>query len=102
VAAPSKPTFEQNTIADCRRILHTARVMQMNTARTARELYALGRLEVWMRGNDHGAGMKLPSQLELFTDGARAVSVLGTEDGVSTAAHRGRSRRGLAEGAAAV
>jgi hypothetical protein len=38
------------TIADCRRILHTAQVMQLNTARPARELYALGRLEVWMRG----------------------------------------------------
>jgi hypothetical protein len=25
-------------------------VMQLNTARPARELYALGRLEVWMRG----------------------------------------------------
>jgi hypothetical protein len=38
------------TIADCRRILHTAQVMQPNTAQRARELYALGRLEVWMRG----------------------------------------------------
>ena len=50
VVAPSKPTPEPTTIADCRRILHTAQVMQLNTARPARELYALGRLEVWMRG----------------------------------------------------
>jgi hypothetical protein len=28
--------------------------MQMNTARPARELYALGRLEVWMRGMIRG------------------------------------------------
>jgi hypothetical protein len=38
------------TFADCRRILHTAQVMQLNIAGPARELYALGRLEVWMRG----------------------------------------------------
>jgi hypothetical protein len=38
------------TIANCRRILHAAQVMQLNTARPARELYALGRVEVWMRG----------------------------------------------------
>jgi hypothetical protein len=49
VAVPATPAAEQTTIADCRRILHTAQVMQMNTARPVRELYALGRLEVWMR-----------------------------------------------------
>jgi hypothetical protein len=38
------------TLEELRRILHTAQVMQMNTARPARELFALGRLEVWMRG----------------------------------------------------
>jgi hypothetical protein len=32
------------------RILHAAQVMQMNTARPARELYAPRRLGVWMRG----------------------------------------------------
>jgi hypothetical protein len=37
-------------MADCRRILHTAQVMQLNTARPAGELYAPGRLELWMRG----------------------------------------------------
>jgi hypothetical protein len=47
VAVPAKPP--PLTIADCRRILHTAQVMQLNTARPARELYAPGRLEVWMR-----------------------------------------------------
>jgi hypothetical protein len=36
------------TLEELRRILHTAQVMQ--TARPARELFALGRLEVWMRG----------------------------------------------------
>jgi hypothetical protein len=50
VVVPSRALEEQITVADCRRILHTAQVMQMNTARPARELYALGRLEVWMRG----------------------------------------------------
>jgi hypothetical protein len=37
-------------IADCRRILHAAQVMQLNTARPACELHALWRLEVWLRG----------------------------------------------------
>jgi hypothetical protein len=50
VAVPSRASEEQITIADCRRILHTAQVRRLNTARPARELYALGRLEVWMRG----------------------------------------------------
>jgi hypothetical protein len=48
--APTKPSEPSLTVEDCRRILHTAQVMQMNTARPARELFALGRLEVWMRG----------------------------------------------------
>jgi hypothetical protein len=50
VVVPATPAAEQTTVADCRRMLHTAQVMQLNTARPARELYALGRLEVWMRG----------------------------------------------------
>jgi hypothetical protein len=50
VAVPAKPLALALTTADCRRILHAAQVMQMNTARPARELFALGRLEVWMRG----------------------------------------------------
>jgi hypothetical protein len=51
VVVPAKPAATRTlTIADCRRILHTAQVMQLNIARPARELYALGRLEVWMRG----------------------------------------------------
>jgi hypothetical protein len=48
--APTKPSEPSLTVEDCRRILHTAQVMQLNTARPARELFALGRLEVWMRG----------------------------------------------------
>jgi hypothetical protein len=47
---PTKLSEPSLTVEDCRRILHTAQVMQMNTARPARELHALGRLEVWMRG----------------------------------------------------
>jgi hypothetical protein len=38
------------TIADCRRILHAAQVMQLTTPQPAHELYALGRVGVWMRG----------------------------------------------------
>jgi hypothetical protein len=48
--APTRASEPSLTVEDCRRILHTAQVMQMNTARPARELFALGRLEVWMRG----------------------------------------------------
>jgi hypothetical protein len=53
----SHPRFSPNLdgnprgldVADCRRIPHTAQLMQLNTVRPARELYALGRVEVWMR-----------------------------------------------------
>jgi hypothetical protein len=50
VAVPAKPLAPALTSADRRRILRTAQAMQLNTARPDRELYALGRLEVWMRG----------------------------------------------------
>jgi hypothetical protein len=49
VAVPVRPRPPQITIADCRRILHAAQVMQLNTARSACKLYALARLEVWLR-----------------------------------------------------
>jgi hypothetical protein len=48
--APGKPMASTLTIADCRRILHAAQVMQLTTPQPAHELYALGRVGVWMRG----------------------------------------------------
>jgi hypothetical protein len=49
MVVPATPAAERITIAECRRILHAAQVMQLDTARPAHELDALGRVEAWMR-----------------------------------------------------
>jgi hypothetical protein len=49
VAAPAKPATTQLTIADKRRILHVAQVMQMNPRYTALHRALLANLERWLR-----------------------------------------------------
>ena len=49
MAGPAKPTTTQLTIADKRRILHIAQVMQMNPRYTALHRALLANLERWLR-----------------------------------------------------
>jgi hypothetical protein len=63
VAVPAKPLAPALTIADCRRMLHTAQVFQLNAPRYRPRAPRAGGVDA---GDDQGAAMKNhnPRQLE--------------------------------------
>jgi hypothetical protein len=74
VVVPATPAAEQTTVADCRRMLHTAQVMQLNTARPrALRTREVGGVDA---GDDQGEGMNDPRQLGAGTSGCTFIQVL--------------------------